>query len=178
MIHLFQRDPEDLGDYKPKFSREEVMLGYTVTKVQIGGGLGWMEDEVSFVDRQSITVLGLTLEHDGHLYLPPFHVVVEIVNHFLADNSNKTRHPEQWKWLTDNAHDLNLSRRYWETVDQFKRIDDLDAKIDALKKERRKARHVASMMAVEVKAERSLSKEEKRLLLAEFSGDEFGAEND
>lgn len=172
-MNLFQRDPESLNDFIPRFSREEVLLGYKVTQVQIGGGFKWMGDpeDIMFEDRSSITILGQKFEGEGQYFLTAFEIVVEIVNAFFANAVNKRNYPEQWKFLTENAHELNISRHYWIAMDHLAEIEKIENKIYEMKEQVRKAKYIASMMAVEVKSGRSLSREERQLLIVEFSGE-------
>jgi hypothetical protein len=177
MADLFTREPETLDGYLPKFSLNEVMFNYRTEQIQIVGhfkDFDFDPENIEYETRHIITVAGVELSRssrygDGRA----IDIVVSIINEFLADPKNEQSKPEAMAYLRENAEELNRSKRYWLADAHVKRINGQKNEIARLQDEVRRAEWIASMNAVEVKSGRALTKDEKTLLLAEFSGGEY-----
>lgn len=176
-MSLFARDPETLDGYVPKFSYEDILMGYQVEKQKHGRwSAGWDEDDSQVEEEHytySITVLGHKIYgKKNDYYGDALDTIAAIANEFTSATS-EDYHPEVHKFLKDNAVDLNNARRYWTAVLHRNDIEKTRRKAAELLEQCRRAEWVASMNAVQVKAERWLSQAEKDLLLAEFSAGEY-----
>lgn len=176
---LFVREPETLDGYTPKFSREEVRLGYKCSKYQTSGrGMGrWAsnddndDDEPQYSYTYTLTILGYTWSAPVSSYGENTSlIVVELANAFLANTKNKELHPEVWQFLTVNSKDLSNSNRYWLSITHLEKIAEKQAKVDLILEDIRKARIIASVNAVEVKSGRRLESNERSILTSEFGG--------
>jgi len=180
-MSLFRRDPETLDGFKPKFTREFMRFGYTLRKVQIGGGLGDMDfnpNDIEFRDEHTITIYDVTLVSTDYYSINSrvSDIIASMCNKFLKDEGNKERHPKAWKFLTENAAELNNSNRYWLAIEHLEQIEKVRKEIADLQDQVRRAEYVASINAVEVKQRRKLTQDERNMLYAEFSGGETPGE--
>jgi len=185
VTQLFRREPETLEGCNPVHTLEETLLGYKHERVKVGGGFGDLDydpENPQYVDRHSINVLGTVIEGTGSYgFKDRFEIVALIANEFLAKEKNRVSFPDAFTYLKDHAGSLNQSKRYWKSWEHVERIKQEKAKFETLRRQIERAEIIASVNAAEVKAQRHFSIEERRLLLAEFSGGEFnekGWEND
>ena len=177
MSSLFIREPETIDDYVPKFTYEQIKMGYNVEKHVYRHGFGgaWEEDDPE-IGREtytfSITVLGVKIIGKmNDYYGDMLDTIATIANEFTA--GSKDYHPEIHEFFHENATELNNSRRYWAARLHRQEIEKKRREAEEILRQVKRAEWVASMYAVQVKAERWLTTEEKNLLLAEFSGGEY-----
>ena len=175
MSALFQREPVTLDDFTPRFTRDECLFGYRLTRTEIGGGFksmeeprpGWSHD----INVRGVHLRETTEDWDSR---DRYRMVVEMVNGLLS--SKDPSYAETAEWVLENAKDLNTSRRYWMAMDHKAQIDKTKAEIAELQEQVRRAGFVQSLYALEVKEGRAINGEERKRVLAEFAGseDEFG----
>lgn len=183
MEQLFKRDPETLDGVVPKFSRTECMLNLKVESHQVGGegtfrGFGaFDEDDERYKGPPRydytayITVAGFTMMGSCSINDSDYDKATALANNFLAYKPNKEAHPEAWKYLAENSEELNLSKRYWRAMDHQGHIAKQKAKLVLLQAAVEQSEHFASLYAIEVKAGRVLSHDEKRLIWMELTGE-------
>lgn len=181
MTQLFKREPETLEGYEPAMTLEETLLGYKQERIKVGGGLGDLDydpENPQYVDRHSINVLGTVIEGQGFYgWRDRLEIAAMIANEFLRKEENRTRYSEAWTWLNTHARDLNTSKRYWKSWEHLEKIKLEKKRLATLQRRIERAEIIASVNAVEVKAQRHISTEERLLLLAEFSGGEYNAKD-
>lgn len=179
-MSLFKREPETLEGYTPKFSREETLLGYKFERYQ-ARGLGLYHDEgeePKWHERHTITVLGKEISGPGPYTQDRYEIAVDIANNFLAHPQNEKRMPEVWAYLKENARELSNSKRYWKSWEHLQEIKKAKAEAAAIMRRVERALVIASVNALQTKAERSFSLQERQILLAEFNGGEFKENGD
>ena len=171
---LFVREPETLDGYTPHFTLEETLLNY---KFEIIQTTGWMpsydDDAPKTKDEHSIQILGQRFYSYKSFYAgttTDLEIAASIANEVLE---NKNAPKEVREWLLANAKELNNSKRYWMAAFQRSQIDRKKQELELLEEKIERAEVVHSMLALQTKAERNFSKEEKQLLLTEFSGEEW-----
>ena len=184
MVSLFKREPETIDGYVPKFSKAEVLMGYDVrmSEYKVGFGMAWDENDPHIGEKtyyHSIVILGHKIdgesspEYGGPYYgMSNYDIVATICNRILKQTLD-TYLPDVKKWLAENVDDLNNSRRYWQAYDHRQEIEKEKKKVAQLLRRIERAEWLASTKAVEVKEGRWLSKSERDLLMAEFSGGEY-----
>jgi hypothetical protein len=174
---LFKRERETLDDYTPVFTLEETLLGYKLERVQLGGGFKDFDFDPQnprYEDRHSITVQEVVIVGRGYYgWKDKFEIAAEIANEFLAKDENRKRHHEVFAFFQINAENLNNSKRYWKSWTHQQKINAEKAKVTELLTRIARAEVIASVNALEVKAERHFSTSERQVLLAEFNGGEF-----
>lgn len=173
-LNLF-REPVTLDGYVPKFSREEVKLGYTYSKSEVyGWNMYGDEDpckEKEYHETWKIKVAGKEIFGTRNYYSGSvFEIVAEIANAYLEGAKYHPRIKEEaaYKWLVENASDLTNSNRYWAAVAHREDIQRVKDKIADLQEQVRIGEIWASVRAVQVHEERSYSHDERMLLAAEF----------
>lgn len=167
---LFQREPETLDGFTPKFSRAFMRFNYHYEKVKVFRGFGVYDeaDEDRYSDEHSIEVLGKKITSSREFYgWPVSDIIATMINEYIASK----RGDEAYHFLVDNAHDLNISKKYWGAVEHLEKIEAVKREILEKQRQVERATYLASVNAVEVKAGRTLSKAERDLLLAEFTGE-------
>jgi hypothetical protein len=175
-MNLFSRAPETLDGYVPKFSWEEIIFGCKIKSVQIGGHFKDMDfdpNNIQYEDVATIRILDYTASGTAMAFDRPIDSAVRLVNEFLANPNSKRDYPEAFAYVQTNAVEMNNSKRYWLAKEHEKQIADAEAEIIRRQEEVRRAKWIHSMYATEVKSDRALTHEEKKLLLAEFSGGEY-----
>lgn len=166
---LFTADNKTLNGYIPPFDREEIRFGFQATEVEVGGFMLLTDDSRTKM-QYSINVAGTKIygRNINPWLKTEQDIIALIVNEFLGDESNKTRHPVAWNYLTSNAKSLEQARRYWNTIDYLDRIEKKKQELKVRALEIAKAEILAKVKISEVLAGRNFTKEEKLLALAEF----------
>lgn len=173
---LFQREPETLDGFTPKFSREFMRFGYTYRQITPHPGFGVRDDddEPQPYDEHTITVCGNEIRSTQKYY---FSNTRDIITTMINEYVSADRKTEAYQFLKDHAHELNVSNRYWAAIEHLEEIERVKKQIAELQRKVLRAGYVASINAVEVKSGKKLSVSERQLLWAEFTGGDLPFED-
>lgn len=168
--NLFCRDPVSISGYTPKFSRSEVLMNYKFEMLEPGRGLGWYDDdEPRKIPCYSIEVSGTEIIGKQNHYSGSDHAIVAaIANEYIEGCKRTGTKPPAYTWLTFYAIDLSNSARYWEAMIRIDGIKAAKKKIDDLQNQVRIGEILASVDAVGVLGEKTLTTDERYLLATEF----------
>jgi len=183
MDQLFYRERDTLRDYVPFYSRKETLLGLETERHQVAGegmhrGFGAFDDDdpryqgpPQYEYTHYITVAGYRFtSHVPYGMTNQFEIVTHLANAFLNYPKNETEHEAAWRFLKQNATNLNNSKRYWMAVDHLAEIEKEKEKLRKLQETIRRAELVAALKAWEVKQNRTVSHDERLVVWTELTG--------
>lgn len=168
--NLFCRDPVSLSGYIPKFSHHGVLMEYRYEERKAFCGFGGYDDESPrIIKEHRIIVNGTKIVGRNEYYHGSVHAVVAtIANEYIAGYKRAEIKPAAYMWLTENATDLSNSARYWDAMIRVTKIAVAKKQIEDLKNQVRIGEMLASVDAVGVLREETLSTDDRYLLAIEF----------
>lgn len=163
---LFTNQPLSLEGYTPRFSKEEMRMGFETYEVQPYDP--YADEKPPSETNYRLRVMGVTID-GGRLYYDWQESVARAVRGWLDDKLNEKRHPELWQFITANTRNLDNSLRYWRAVDREAALQQARDDIERRQQQLVRAELMHQLQVRQVLEERRFSDEERKRAWAELT---------